>query len=133
MARDGPFVGHTHFWERAMSRRQFVATSAVATGAALTSGFWLPMLVDAAGIDPNPIPVGGIGGDFRVFLPGPGNEPSTITDFDGSVGVADLSGTGTAKGHGPTRTLPFDADVRFMKGRYVGKDGQQHSGTFCFV
>ncbi|TMF58615.1 MAG: twin-arginine translocation signal domain-containing protein, partial [Chloroflexi bacterium] len=34
MARDGPFAGHPHFWERAMSRRQFLAASAAASGAA---------------------------------------------------------------------------------------------------
>jgi len=41
---------------------------------------------------PRPIP-GGIdvgGTTFHVFLPGAGNEPSTITDFKGLVGLANI-------------------------------------------
>lgn len=44
-SRDGsPRVGHAHFWQRAMSRGQFSETAAGATGAALTSGLWMPAL-----------------------------------------------------------------------------------------
>ncbi len=138
-SRDGPrHFGHAHFWERAMmSRRKFIGAAAGTTGAILASGLWMPKLALAAGSDPNPIP-GGIvvGGQlFHVFLLGEGNEPSTITDFKGSVGVAQVQGTGKAIN---TRTgfhenLNYDTDVRFMQGIYIGMDGRQYSDTFGFI
>jgi hypothetical protein len=138
-SRAGPrYVGHTHFWERAMmSRRQFIGTAVGATGAVLASGLWTPGLALAAGSDPNPIPGGFVfnGQLFHVFGLGEGNEPSTITDFKGSVGVADVQGTGiginTLTGH--HETLNFDTDMRFMQGAYIGMDGNKHHGTFGFI
>jgi hypothetical protein len=59
-----------------------------------------------------------------------GGEPSTITDFNGLVGVAHVQGTGT-DGHG--HTLLWDADLRFMQGDYRGVDGRLHRGTFAFL
>jgi hypothetical protein len=61
-------------------------------------------------------------------------DPSSITDFNGFIGVADVQGTGT--GHNPdgtTETLLFDTDMRFMSGVYIGRDGRVHQGTFGFV
>ncbi len=138
-SRDGPrHFGHAHFWERAMmSRRKFIGAAAGTTGAILASGLWMPKLALAAGSDPNPIP-GGIvvGGQlFHVFLLGEGNEPSTITDFKGSVGVAQVQGTGKAINTrtGSHETLNYDTDVRFMQGIYIGMDGRQYSDTFGFI
>jgi len=138
-SRDGPrHFGHAHFWERAMmSRRKFIGAAAGTTGAILASGLWMPKLALAAGSDPNPIP-GGIvvGGQlFHVFLLGEGNEPSTITDFKGSVGVAQVQGTGKAINTrtGFHETLNYDTDVRFMQGIYIGMDGKQYSDTFGFI
>jgi len=138
-SRDGPrHFGHAHFWERAMmSRRKFIGAAAGTTGAILASGLWMPKLALAAGSDPNPIP-GGIvvGGQlFHVFLLGEGNEPSTITDFKGFVGVADVQGTGTGINTrtGFHETLTYDTDVRFMQGIYIGMDGKQYSDTFGFI
>ncbi len=134
------YVGHHHFWERAlMSRRQFIGAATGATGAvlALGTGLVLPRLALAAASDPNPIPGGVVlGGQlFHVFFLGEGNEPSTITDFKGSVGVAEVQGTGTGintrTGH--HETLNFDTDMRFMQGIYIGMDGKQHSDTFGFI
>ncbi len=135
MARDGPFVGHAHFWERAMSRRQFVTTTAAATGAALSSGLWLPVLAEAAAFneaDPKPIPTGTFLGPpfektFRFFFPGPGNEVGSIGDFTGSVGVAEIPSTAGSDG------LIWQADVRFMQGTYMGTEGDTRKGTFAFV
>jgi hypothetical protein len=94
---------------------------------------------------PNPIP-GGFTGDelgcpgvtelFHLFLPSTAeDEPSTITDFNGFHGDAHIQGFGTATdtmtGH-QTR-LFYDADIRFMKGVYVGVDGKKHQGAFAFV
>jgi len=137
---DGPhYVGHTHFWERAMmSRRQFMEAAAGATGLVLGSGLWMPGLALAAGSDPKPIPGGDVivGGKlFHVFLPAEGSEPITITDFHGSIGLAHVQGTGrgtnTETGH--HQTLSFDVDNRFMQGTYIGMDGEKHQGTFGFI
>ena len=100
-----------------MSRRKFIGAAAGTTGAILGAGLWVPKLALAAGSDPNPIPGGFLPG-FHVFLLGEGNEPSTITDFKGFVGVADVQGTGTAINTrtGFHETLHYDTDVRFMQG-----------------
>jgi hypothetical protein len=130
-----PYVGHTHFWERALlSRRQFISTSVGATGAVLSSGLWLPAVAHADGGDqvaPRPIP-GGIqfpfaGTEvFHVFPPEHGAEPSTIFDFNGFVGVAHLTGTGTGTdtATGTTTSLLFDVDKSFHAGglRWGGRE-----------
>ena len=129
--------GHDHFWSRAMSRRQFIGRAAAASGVALSSPMWAPLLVEAGeAVDPKPIPqTVAPGAPFHVMLPGPSSDPSTITDFRGTVGVADLLGTGwgtdTKTG---VRTFMYTAiDNRFMKGTYVGVDGKKHHATFGFV
>ena len=142
-------VGHAHFWERALSRRQLLGTAAGAAGIAATAGLWSPVRAQAAGLAgsrPRPIPggtqVGGLG-LFHFYFPTAHNpvgatdtiesgrgDPSTITDFNGFIGVGDFAGgTGLA---GATK-LYWAADLRFMKGQYIGEDGQQHRGAFAFV
>jgi len=77
---------------------------------------------------------------FHLFLPGPGSEPSTIFNFRGKVAVLNIHGTGTRTDLNPdtgvpisqTPNLPFATDLRFMRGRYVGVDGNEHQGTFAF-
>jgi hypothetical protein len=96
-------------------------------------------------VDPLPIPGGVLyptplgGPDVHAHLPGPvdsatpnrsGGDPSTITDFNGFVGVAHLQGTGT---DGSGNTLYWDVDLRFMKGVYQGVDGNIHNATFAFI
>jgi hypothetical protein len=139
-----PHLGHAHFWERAMSRRQFIQTVAGATGAILGSRLWMPALAWADEPsdpnDPKPIP-GGFqppipGAPFiHVFLPGHGNEPSTITDFKGAVGLANIAGTGTGTNTktGEKTSLLFDVDMRFMKGTFIALNGRRHRGTFGFI
>ena len=138
------YVGHAHFWERALlSRRQFIGTSFGATGAILSSGLWLPAVAHADEdhhVAPRHIPGGtrilGPGTElFHVFPPVHGAEPSTIFDFNGFVGVAHIQGTGTGTNTstGETTALLFDVDNRFMKGVYVGVDGKKHQGTFGFI
>jgi hypothetical protein len=79
--------------------------------------------------DPKPIPT--------IFnFPGPGVDASTITDLSGFVGAAHLTGTATETNtttNVVTTNLPYEADVRFMQGTYVGVDGQSHTGTFVFI
>jgi len=117
-----------------------MGTAAGAAGAVLTSNLWWPAAAAASEQvehAPRPIP-GGIdvgGTTFHLFPPGAGNEPSTITDFKGLVGLANIGGTGTGRDltTGDTTTLVFDADMRFMKGTFVDNDGHRRHGTFGFV
>src|SRR5438128_2123991 len=126
-----------------LSRRQFIRTSAGATGAVLSSGLWLPALAHAhesGHVAPRPIPGGtrflGPGTElFHAYEPMHAAEPSSIFDFKGVVGVAHLQGTGTGTNTrtGTSTTLLFDVDNRFMKGVYVGVDGKKHTATFGFI
>jgi hypothetical protein len=90
---------------------------------------------------PQPIPGGfanPVGGPFvHANFVGPadaappfGNEPSTITNFNGFIGVALVSGTGKDRDGNP---LLWDVDLRFMQGVYQGVDGNLHRGTFALV
>jgi|SRR5262245_23245799 len=134
--------GHANFWQRAMSRRQFTRTaaSAAAFGAALGSG--LGLVSARQSHEPKPIPGGTplLGGGFHVFGPGlidPADaEPSSITDFNGFIGLAFISGmvTRTNRKTNEVRTLPFvNSDMRFMKGVFKDADGRTRHGAFAFV
>jgi hypothetical protein len=119
-----------------MSRRQFIGSTAAVGGVALSTPLWAPLLADAAAsVDPRPIPqVIFPGTPFHVMIPGPTSDPSSITDFRGSVGVADLLGTGWGRTAGGSPTKMYTAiDNRFMKGTYVGVDGKKYQAAFGFV
>lgn len=74
------------------------------------------------------------GTTFHLTFFGPGIDPSSIGDFSGFVGVADVQGTGKATHpDGSSETLLFDTDMRFMSGAYVGMDGAVHKGAFGFI
>jgi hypothetical protein len=127
-----------HYARHGFSRRAFVGGAAAATGAALGSGLLSPAAALAWNSPPAPKPttatstINGLIFHFTSF--GPGVDPSSITDFKGQVGVAEVQGTGTARNpDGSVETLLFDTDMRFMKGTYVGQDGAVHGGTFGFV
>jgi hypothetical protein len=123
-----------------VSRRAFLRGSAGAAGLLLGSGL-LQQLPARAALpgpgQPKPIP-GGItvgGTTFHVFLPGPGAEPATITDLNGFSGVAVVDGTWAATGTptGGVSSGVWEADMRFMKGLFVGTDGRRRQGTFAFI
>jgi len=143
-------VGHAHFWDRALSRRQLLGRTAGLAGLAVGSSLGLPVLANASTLqsgDPRPIPGGttidGLG-LFHFYFPTANNpvgstnfiedgtgDPSLITDFNGFIGVGDW-GPGTGKdSHG--NTLYWAADLRFMDGEFVGLDGHRHLGAFAFV
>jgi hypothetical protein len=124
-----------------IDRRGFLRNAAgVAAGAVAGSSLLSPLGAQAVvtSAEPNPIP-GGTDipplGLFHFFFPGKGNEPSSITDFRGFVGIAQVGGigVGTDTPEDPDVGLVFDVDLRFMKGTFVGKDGKRHRGTFGFV
>jgi hypothetical protein len=131
------YVGHTHFWERALTRRQFIGTSALVGGAAVTAPLWSSALAGAATmVDPRPIPQTIFpGAPFHIELLAANAEPSSITDFKGIVGGVDLIGTGvgTDTATGAETHLFTAIDNRFMQGAYVGVDGKRHQATFGFV
>jgi hypothetical protein len=141
-------VGHDHFWDRALSRRQFLG-AAVAGGAALSLPGLVPVVAEAAtpASLPNPIKGGTqLGPFFKHFYfptqPNPAGatqvvengsgDGSTIRDFKGLIGVSEFPPTGVA--NDPFFQGKFwAADVRFMKGQYVGRDNARHHGTFAFI
>ena len=102
-----PYVGHDHFWQRAMSRRQFLGTTAAATAAVATSSVWFPAIAEASGGAPVPIP-GGFFPGYHAFL-GPGVEPSTIFNYRGTTGVAAVQGTGTGWIRRPGNRRPYSS------------------------
>jgi len=134
---------HSHFWERAISRRAMLKTAGGAAGVAVgasIAGPWLGTASAAGSSTPKHVKGGirpfGPGTElFHLFPPGAGNEPSTITDFRGHIGLANVSGSGTGKrtATGETQRLAFDVDLRFMQGHYVDRDGNLRFGTFGFV
>ncbi len=145
------YGGHAHFWERALSRGVFLRTAALTAGAAASADLWTPPVGRAAvpfpapavslaqlgAAAPKPIPGGinpGVPGGpalIHVNLPASSTDDQiTITDFMGEMGVAHLQGTGK---DGTGAVLTFDADMRFMRGVYVGTDGNRHVTTLGFV
>src|SRR5213593_24736 len=89
-----PQLGHSHYWEQAISRRVLLSRSAGVAGALLTSGAWLPTLARAGSATtsatPTPIPGNPALGGLHINLPGEGAEPSTIFDFNGFVGITEV-------------------------------------------
>src|SRR5690348_6727144 len=128
--------GHAHFWQRAaFSRRRFLGGVA-----GLGAGLALPAIArPSSNVLAKPIPGGldllGNGEIFHVYLPGTAPELSTITDFNGVLGATEILGSWSGGGvtAPPDTPLVFDADVRFMAGEYIGRDGGNHQGTFAFV
>jgi hypothetical protein len=124
----------------AMSRRQFLGTAAGTAGLLLGSGLLSPARA-AVCADPKPIP-GGFA-DFGHFYhqrypdqnTADTEDPSTITDFNGHIGLAYVEGMGTHtdKTTGIESRLPYRVDLRFMKGAYVGQDGKVYNGAFAAI
>lgn len=131
------YRGHKHFWQRALSRRNFLGAAAGVFGAASLAYGKRPF----NGADPRPIPGGlqllGPGSElFHVFLVGPNTENSTITDFNGFIGAAEIQGPWTVAGPSAPTPIPpttYDADMRFMAGEYIGVDGRHYQGSFAFI
>ena len=123
----------------AVSRRRFLGHVAGGAGVLVGASMLGPGAVAAPlkkNATPKPIPggfeIGGI--TFHVYGFGRDQMPSSITDFNGFVGVAQVQGTGVGTNpDGTTETLLYDTDMRFMKGVYVGLDERMHQGTFSFI
>jgi hypothetical protein len=128
-----------------MTRRQFARAVAgtAAVGGALGPGLLRPGLAaPRPSFAPVPIPGGSpvLGGSYHVFAPDAIDpidaEPITITNLNGFVGLAYISGmvTQTNTKTGEALRLPFtNSDMRFMQGEFRGADGRVHRGTFALV
>ena len=158
MKNSSPHLGHVHFQQHDVSRRQFmVFTAGSVVGVATSSLLSVPARAsehdgereDENGVvaAPRPIPGGVTVGPPLISPPGvfihhvpftaaviPFREPSQITDFKGFVTNCRVSGRGTGIDARGTRTrLAYQVDNGFMDGKFVGLDGRRHEGTFGFT
>jgi hypothetical protein len=127
--------------EAGFSRRNFLRAAGSVPGMLLLAT--RRSTAAAAGCDPAPIAeelilAPGLPG-VHVQLPGvvtPANtDPSTITDFNGHVGFAIVDGTGlrTDLNTGAQAIMPFEVDLRFMEGEFIGTDGRHCHGAFALI
>ena len=140
--------------QKFMTRRSLIrgaAGTAAGVGLSLGSGLALPAFAQEAAQEtcrdlPRPIPHISTPPGGHFFFPGPvnanpmtspniGHDPSTITDFQGMIGQADLffGGMGTKLDTGESTAYRFHTDWRFMTGVFIGVDGLEHNGTLSFI
>ena len=124
--------GHRHFWERAVSRRAFIAGASAGIGGAALAASGVPLLAAARGTPgaPRPVPgtadIGGVHFHFNFFGSG---DASTVFDFNGGIAAAHTIGNG--KGAFSDKT--FDVDMRIMKGEYIDLAGRHQNAAFGFI
>jgi hypothetical protein len=128
-----------------VSRRQFLQGAAGLTAVAATFGSSVPRVESAPRapgiglVTPIPTTLTIAGEEFHVQAPpftGVDSDPSTVYDFQGTAGLAFISGIvqRTDRKTGETRTLPYVFnDMRFMQGRFEGRDGHVRDATFVFT
>lgn len=141
-ARRCSHTWHTDVWQRTFTRRQVVATGTAALGVLA-----LPRLAFGAPPSGGPSPIPQVLDPtvpIHIQLPGypplgspdpATNDPSTITDFNGQIGLTYVRGMGTRrdKATGSTARLPFEVDLRYMKGEFVATDGRRRHGAFALI
>ena len=140
-------AGHSHASPSFLSRRKFLQAAAGATvlGAAAGSGLFRPQIAQASGpgvgeVLPIPTTLEVFPGkEFHLQAPpftGADTDPSTVYNFEGSAGIALISGSveRTNRKTRESRTLPFsNNDMRFMQGVFRGRDGHVRDGTFALI
>ena len=126
---------------RSLSRRRLIQGGVGLLGASALGGIGVERAAAAKpNWEPKPIPGGfaisptsfslvPVDPSIHVLPPSVGFEMSTITDFKGVVGAAEIRGTASGGG----ASYDFDADMRFMKGQYIAVDGHLRSAAFAFV
>jgi hypothetical protein len=127
---------------RYLSRRQFFESAAGIAAFAATLRSARAEARQGPGIGlvlPIPTTIDIFGQPFHVQAPpltGADSDPSSVYNFEGSVGIAFISGTceRTNRRTGESQTLPYlFNDMRFMQGRFEGRDGHVHDATFAFT
>lgn len=123
------------------SRRRFLRAASAVPGLVLLAG--KSSRVSAASCDPAPIPevlvLGGGLPDIHLQLPGvitpADSDPSTITDFKGQLGYAVVDGVGvrTDFSTGEHTMMPYEVDLRFMKGQFLSAAGHRCHGAFALI
>ena len=138
-------AAHCRIHRAHVSRRQFLHGAAGLTAFAATLGSSAsPVEGGIAGpgiglVTPIPATISVDGQEFHVQAPpftGADSDPSSVYDFQGAVGIAFISGfvDRTDRKTGETRTLPYAFnDMRFMQGRFEGRDGHVRNATFVFT
>ena len=161
LSNQGLHAGHTHGWERGISRRRFIHTAAGATALAFGSGLSSRALAkdDDNGHDeplPEPKPIqGGIDLSELGLMPPyyfiheflPGSEGVVLPFTQGPLqglnvepsNITDFKGAtalayhvGKAKGS-DGKTYDLETDIRVMEGRYVSVEGTRRRGTFAEI
>src|SRR5713101_9576008 len=124
--------GHRHFWERALSRRAFIAGASAGIGGVALAASGLPLIATAGSAAGAPKPVPGtadiFGTHFHFNFFGSG-DASTVFDFNGGIAAAHTIGAG--KGEFSDKT--FDVDMRIMKGEYIDLAGRHQNAAFGFI
>ena len=127
---------------RGVSRRQFLQDAAGVAAFAATLASSRAEALQGPGIGlvlPIPTTLDIFGQDFHVQAPpftGADSDPSSVYNFEGSVGIAFISGVVQRRNRktGESQTLPYVFnDMRFMQGRFEGRDGHVRAGTFVFT
>jgi hypothetical protein len=126
-----------------VSRRQFIQGAAGLTAFAAAFG---PAGAATARAGPGiglvvPIPttINIFGEEFHVQAPpltGADSDPSSVYNFDGTAGLAFISGQVQRidRRSGESETMPYlFNDMRFMQGRFEGRDGHVRDATFVFT
>jgi hypothetical protein len=138
-------AAHCHICGAGVTRRQFLQDTAGVTVVAATLGAAVPRAEGAPAnpgiglVTPIPTTLDIAGEQFHVQAPpftGADSDPSSVYDFEGTAGIAFISGVvdRTDRKTGETRTLPYAFnDMRFMQGRFEGRDGHVRDATFVFT
>jgi hypothetical protein len=123
-----------------ISRRHFLQRAAALTAFSATLGQTRALEAQGIGLVlPIPTTLDIFGQQFHVLAPpltAVNDDPSSVFNFDGAVGIAFISGTAqrTDRRTGASQTMPYlFNDMRFMQGRFVGRDGHTRNATFAFT
>jgi hypothetical protein len=133
------------FRQTSVSRRQFLHSAAGVTAFAATFGSSVSRARAASAapgiglVLPIPATLELFGEEFHVQAPpvtGVDSDPASVYNFEGVSALAFISGSvdRTDRKTGESRTMPFAFnDMRFMQGRFRGRDGHVRDATFAFT
>ena len=138
---------HHHGRHHRCSRRQFLQTSGALIGAVASLSLFPRLALGQSGAGlPKPIPgfspllLDQTGVEIPFLLPievdpftgafDPVADASTITDFNGFLGLIEADGVSDNNTDGVPRR--WACDVRYMKGIFVDREGLSQPGAFGF-